>query len=36
MDRQTFEQIDRIELKIDILLRKLAPEALVNDKEAKK
>ena len=28
MDKQTYEQFDRIEMKLDVLLKKLAPELI--------
>lgn len=31
MDKQTYEQIDRIEYKIDLLLKKLVPESIDKD-----
>jgi len=33
MDRTTYEQIDRIELKIDALLEKIRPDLLEQPKE---
>lgn len=33
MDRQTYEQLDRIEGKLDILIRKLAPEVIKEGEE---
>jgi len=33
MDKATYMQMDRIEMKLDILLRKLAPESIEEEKK---
>ena len=36
MDKATYQQLDRMEVKIDVLLKKLAPEAIEEPKEEQK
>ena len=36
MDKATYQQLDRIELKIDVLLKKIAPEAIEEQKKEEK
>jgi len=35
MDRQTYEQIDRMEMKIDIMIKQLCPDVLDKDNKIK-